>query len=263
MKFATSLYLGGELISADFADYSTSRESGIVCPFCKEAVFLAREHERKGSKVASCWRHYKLSTNSMFCDNRALSSEGKQLLKQLQSEAHGQRLKLFNRKFWEIYKYKKVFPPLKPTCLRFTDEKNLERISRHCHERWDVESIVKVIPKLLVVTQDRLQNNPVFHKLTEKVPDSELQAIIDNFTNTKFSILHHKICCEVISWLGTRSAYPSFEKIIQLAFIDCIEALPQPIRTNQVANMAICAIAITPWEEAIEAAGDRGIGFGR
>ncbi|MEG3877634.1 hypothetical protein QT972_09660 [Microcoleus sp. herbarium7] len=264
MKLASSLYLGGELIPAAGSDYTTSRESGIVCPFCKEAVFLSREHERQGLKVSSSWRHYKMSTNSILCDNRALSAEGKQMLKQLQPESQGQRLKMFNRKFWEIYKHKKAFPPLKATCLEFIDEPTLDLMVKHCHERWDVQAIVKAIPETLSVSQEALENNVVFKQLARQLPDTRsLQVIIENFTNTKFSILHHKICCEVVAWLGTRSAYSSFEKVIHLAFLDAVEALPQPIHSNQVANMATCSIALTPWEEAIEVAGDRGIGFSR
>ena len=264
MKLASSLYLGGELIPAAGADYTTSRESGIVCPFCREAVFLAREHERQGFKISSSWRHYKISANSTFCDNRALSVEGKQMLKRLQSESQGQRLKMFNCKFWEIYKYKKVFPALKATCLEFIDESTLNLMVKHCHERWDVEAIIKVIPETLSISQEALESNTVFKQLARQLPDTrDLQTIIENFTNTKFSILHYKICCEVVAWLGTRSAYSIFEKVIHLAFLDTVEALPQPIHSNQVANMAVCSIALTPWEEAIEVASDRRIGFSK
>lgn len=40
MELAASLYNGGQLISAQEGDYSTSRELGLICPFCKESVFL-------------------------------------------------------------------------------------------------------------------------------------------------------------------------------------------------------------------------------
>src|SRR4028119_406439 len=123
MKLASSLYKGGELLDASEPDYECSKEFGMVCPFCKEAVFLAREHTRNNSNVRASWRHYWVSTQSTFCEERALSVQGKEILKQLQPEARGQRLKLFNRRFWEIYRYEKDVPPLDKATSQIFDDK--------------------------------------------------------------------------------------------------------------------------------------------
>lgn len=267
MKLATSLYLGGELVEADRADYSTSRELGAVCPFCKEAVFLAREHERQGVKVSSSWRHYKMSDRSAYCENRALTAEGKELLSQLQPEARGQRLKLFNNKFWEIYKFMKSFPqPLKKACLCFLDEPTLNHMVRHCHRLWDVNAIVRALPQKMLVSADDLKQHP----LSENMSSQLIKSLAEDFNKSQTSILNHKICCEVVAWLGTKSAYPSFEKVTQLALLDCFQIFPHPVHSNQVANMVITSIVLTDWQKAIESVGDRvgarklrGIGFGK
>ena len=49
MKYAESILLSGQLISAEEANYITYKELLCRCPECKEAVFLTKEHERKSS----------------------------------------------------------------------------------------------------------------------------------------------------------------------------------------------------------------------
>jgi hypothetical protein len=270
MKFASSLYRGGELVDASVASYQDNRELGLVCPFCKESVFLAREHTRKETLVRASWRHYKMSQRSAFCEERALSVKGKEQLKQLQSEARGQRLKLFNRRFWEIFKQKKHIPPIPPmtlkeACLLFTDKQTLKKIIIHCKEKWDVPAILQAIPHKIQSTLGSPELANAIRNQIGFVGEDRVQEALDYYTNIEFSILRYKILSEVIEWLGTETASSSFEKVIELAFLDCVEIYPMPVHTEQIAHMAIVSLILTDWEVAINSlkSPTKGIGFSR
>ncbi len=268
MDLAASLYKGGQLISATESDYSTSRELGLICPFCKESVYLVRGHLRQGKMVTAAWRHYKYSPQSNYCERRAVSGEGKAILAEFKPQARNQRLKLFNRRFWEIFCYKKAIPGnLKKTLLRFMSAAKLEKMCRHCHERWDAEAIKAIIPEIISFrlknkkAEEYLRSHP---SLKGAIPEIA-ENLVEEFVNIKFSVLRLKILHEVIDWLETKTAFTAFEKIIQLSLYDCLEILPFPVHSQSVQDMAITSLVLTDWEEAIASLDSktRAIGFGK
>lgn len=278
MRLASSLYKGGELVDATEANYECSRELGMICPFCKEAVFLAREHTRKNSNVRASWRHYKVSTQSTFCEERALSVQGKEMLKQLQSEARGQRLRLFNRRFWEIYKYDKGVPPLDTATRHIFDDKTVNLLVKHCKDRWDIPAIMKIIPGKIesiakTVEKRDLALVPVLNSLDlGQLTFAEQQDVLEAaqnslsyFAGTKFSLLRHKILSEVIEWLPTETASASFRKVIQLAIIDCRAISDPHIHSSAIANVAVSSLILTDWEAAIASLKEptKGLGFAK
>jgi hypothetical protein len=104
MKYATSLYLGGEPIQALDCDHQSSRELGLLCPTCKEAVFLVAGYgfDRAGKRVRidPHFSHYK--GGSYECEMRC-NTRTKEDWEKLRIEAHNQRLDLFNRQFFEVF----------------------------------------------------------------------------------------------------------------------------------------------------------------
>lgn len=278
MKLASALYDGGELIDASEANYECSREKGMVCPFCKEAVFLAREHTRKNSNVRAAWRHYRVSEQSAFCEERALSVQGKEMLKQLQPEARGQRLTLFNRRFWDIYKHEKDVPALDATTRRIFDDKTVNLLVKHCRDRWDIPAIMKIIPgriEAIVETAEKrgaelvpMLNSVGLDRLTFAEQQDVLRTAensLNYFADIKFSLLRHKILSEVIEWLPTETASASFRKVIQLSIIDCRAISEPPIHSSAIANVAVSSLILTDWEVAIANLKEptKGLGFGK
>lgn len=215
----------------------------------------------------AAWKHYHMTADSAYCDRRSLSKEGKLELNLLQKSAQKQRLKLFNRRFWDIFSYKKAIPPnLRKTCLRFCDEATLDRMVTHCHERWHVEEILRSLPRKINQrlgdprVEEALRSHPA---LQGTIPEA-VDDIVEDFVKTKFTVLRHKILSEVICWLGTKTALDSFEKLIQLSLVDCLEVFPPPIHSQSVAEMALVNLTLTDWEEAIASLDykTRAIGFG-
>lgn len=281
MKLASSLYEGGELIDASEADYECSKELGMVCPFCKEAVFLAKEHVRKNSNVRASWRHYRVSEQSAFCEERALSAQGKEVLRQLQPEARGQRLKLFNRRFWDIYRYEKDIPPLDKETGRIFDDKTLNLLVKHCRDRWDIPAIMKIIPgriEAIAQTVEKRRSSELVLLLKRRGLDLDqltfaeqkdvleiAQSSLDRFADLKFSLLRHKILSEVIEWLPTETASASFRKVIQLAIIDTCEISEPPLHSSTIADVAVSSLILTDWEVAIANLKEptKGLGFAK
>jgi hypothetical protein len=269
MEFASSLYRGGELIAASQGNHRMSRELGLICPFCKESVHFIKEYWRGNVKVSSAWRHYKIGVKSHFCENRALSEEGKNELKQLLPYAQRQRLQLFNRRFWEIFSIDKVFPKkIRQAAVYYCgSEETVDQLVNHCLERWGVEEILKVLPEQIKQTFGNKNLVPETlrkHPFSKDLTDEQLMGVTNELIGAKFTVLRFKILNEVVAWLPTRTARTSFEKLICLSIVDCAAVMPIPIHTQDIANAAVASLVMTNWERSIAQLSQptKAIGFG-
>lgn len=109
MKYAAAMKYGGELVSAIGCDYASFKQLVPLCPECKEPVFLRKEFRREssiteGSIVQACWCHFRKINSQDFieCENR-VNSYSSEKREQLASESKGQRLKLLNKWFWDVW----------------------------------------------------------------------------------------------------------------------------------------------------------------
>jgi len=273
--WASSIYQGGKLYYAADCNHSDNKRLGLVCSLCSEAVFLA-----KGEILRPCWKHYRVTTETKYCDRRSLSKEGKQALEKLQPKATQQRLKLFNRRFWEVFSFEKDIPknPRK-TCevvnfaiaqrYQFKGKFDLDEMIKHCRDRWDVVEILKSLPDQIAAATDPQQsfdqfiNHPMVKEFVESDPDLVLDSY-ESLTQFNFSVLRHKILGEAISWLPTSTARESFSKLVCVAMLDCLDLFAPPIHSSQIANMMVTSLVLTDWERAIAALEDKSkaIGFG-
>lgn len=275
--WASAMYEGGKLYYAADCNHGDNKRLGLVCSLCSEAVFLA-----KGEILRPTWKHYRVTTESKYCDRRALTKEGKDALEKLQPKATRQRLKLFNRRFWDIFCFEKHLPrnPRK-ACesinfvmatgykTREALDKDLDYMVTHCRDRWDVEAILKTLPEQIKVLTDPNKSfdafleHPSVKDLVEAQPDLVLETF-DSLMAFDFSVLRHKILSEVITWLPTTTAKESFAKLAYVSMLDCLQSFQPPIRSNQVAIMMVNSLVLTDWERAIASLTDKdaAIGFG-
>ena len=267
---ALSMY-EARTIPASQGNHKMSKELGMICPFeeCRESVFWVQSHVKNGTFCSAYWSHYPKSLNSRYCENKALTKSGREALAKLRPQAAKQRLALFNRRFWEIYTFEKAVPRnlsqavLNANVVGFT---SLNEIVDHCWERWNVQEILKHLPETI-----KACNNPeLLLKEAKKHLNFDNPVVVDLWQEVQnelivvdYSPLRYKILCEVIGWLGTRTAKPSYSKVLLLAFLDCLKCSNGVIHSNAVANMAINTLIMTDWERAIASIKDqtRGIGF--
>jgi len=111
MRFAYSIYWGGAIIDAEQCDYTSSRELGLHCPFCNEAVFWRTAHTRTmpdGSTqhIDPSFVHY--PGLGVDCELRAKRPEGEAYIHALEVKARNQRLILFNKHFIDIIRKRQI-----------------------------------------------------------------------------------------------------------------------------------------------------------
>ena len=108
------MYLGGSLIESSEATHETCKRLGLVCPLCSESVFFRAGYTRtltlkngeiKIQEVEPIFSHYKTEQSTDYnCENRIVTKAGREQIEKFQIEAKNQRLKLYNKHLWKMYK---------------------------------------------------------------------------------------------------------------------------------------------------------------
>ena len=232
MEVAKSMYLGGSLIYAKEADFNTCKELGLVCPLCSEAVFLKsgflrnnrlRNGTIKTQIVPPSFSHYK--NDGIFvsdCENRVYSKEGKEIIRHFEIDAKNQRLKLYNKKLWEMYK--DHYSITRDTVLRYKKRlgtKYIEAIAIESRKNWaknlkdiyewletTVETLKHLNDKQIEEIEDHFYNRGYFEKrrVLELDPKKHYLKEADYFRYQCNQRLHLAICQEIADFLATRTS---------------------------------------------------------
>lgn len=220
MKHAKSIYLGGEILSAEDCDFEDYKRLGLICPYCSEAVFLRSgsyrdQTLRNGKKslqiINPSFAHYPGSFEGFDCENRSLTKEGRERIEQARIEAKNQRLDLFNRRLWDLIRSDRNIREKKVTAevKKLMSQSEMEFIAISTRRDWrkyrpSVESLFDELEgasfELLVK-----QVSPSFK-------DEEEEKVFNSyFGNDKFSKrLHRTIVSEVCDFLETHTSGHAF-----------------------------------------------------
>lgn len=107
MKYASSIRYGGQLVKAVDCDYQDYKHLGLLCPNCKDPVFLQGESSRiLGEKTISIPPHFKHFTAKdaplvKQCEARVAKYDQKEL-KRRAIKTRNQRLQILQKFFWKI-----------------------------------------------------------------------------------------------------------------------------------------------------------------
>lgn len=254
MKKAKSMYLIGEIVSADQCDYESSRKLGLVCPFCNEVVFLRassmrettlRNGKRVTQEIPSYFAHYPSTFNGFECENRALTKEGKAEIEKLVIESKNQRLKLFNDSLWDIFKSdrnvreKKVIERIK---TQFS-LKEIEDISSRTHRYFgtDLPKLYEFLSQLPDEVKPEKMLSKLFSIETVRQSVNDHYAYFDN-VSLEF---HLEICREIIAFLATRSSGRVFYNLIKVSLFAALAAA-EPLTPEIIKD--IKKVANTPYQ---------------
>lgn len=109
MELAAAMKYGGELVAAKDCTYDSFKELVPLCPECKEPVYLRVGGDRTSTKgkeyqIGPHWCHFKGTSAEQVaaCENRVNGyTEGDR--QRIATQARGQRLKLLQRWFWNVF----------------------------------------------------------------------------------------------------------------------------------------------------------------
>jgi len=241
MRYAKSMYRGGLIVDSDECDYESSRHLGIICPFCSQAVFLRKggSYIRDGKEitVSPAFCHYQSNdTTAQDCELRSLRREGEEYIKRLEIESRGQRLELYNKRLWEIFKQDIKVTSLKEATQSFGKKWIEEKASltrndlsnrlkfylEQSLELWEQQLTEKVQikdPKLAEAAN-------VAWTVEERLADIRKLSSFDRQ-------LHVMVFQEIIQFLSTRSGNYAYHKIFQVALIiDCANIWVAKVKTK-------------------------------
>jgi hypothetical protein len=253
MKYASSIRYGGELIEAKDCDYESYKHLGLLCPECKDPVFLKAEGLRslkdKDVRVGAHFSHFpgKDPAIVLACENR-IKTYSKEDLERRANQSRGQRLKMIQRWLYGIIKHSPLFKEgqQKAEQLDFfssegeddTDEfskaaKKLfeERVlslCEHIKQGKLKEAVSKEFDKEInFVSYLKDLTQKVFGGTIDKVELHYLTIELGAISQEKMSVLlgltkidrqmQKMICCEVLDFLSTPRARPILTEIFLVA----------------------------------------------
>jgi hypothetical protein len=224
MKYAKSMYRGGEIVEASLCDYNSAKTLGLICPFCSQAVFLRSGsfYQRKGKEIVSpdSFAHYHSDDPlSLDCELRAKRKDGLEYIERLRIESREQRLKLFNSRLIE------VLTPSWQNNIKF-----IKQVTKIFGKKW--------IEMTMIQCRQELSQNLAFYldtiEMMQKDYCNKLKPV-DNLSsqiwtakeiseqNQFYSFvdrqIHLTICQEVLEFLSTRTGGYAFIKILSLGLI--------------------------------------------
>lgn len=151
MKTAVSLYLGGEIIEcSQIESYEDTRQLGLICPYCKEPVFFRDDFAKTNKSnelylVSRCFSHYRGTDPGIVssCEARSITAEHAAYLNKLETKNRNQRLKIFQRYFWEILqKYSPTSRDFNETCNKVASARLRIHKDKEKFDEWEFSALI-------------------------------------------------------------------------------------------------------------------------
>lgn len=264
------MYFGGEIIKASDCNYQTSRELGIVCPFCSSAVFLrshsTREVKGKTQLIRPYFAHYPTGNADDFdCEKRSHTKQGKERIEQIKIQARNQRLKLYNAYLWDmIAESHEITHQQLNKVRKIFGERWCEQNSVLVRYEWGkcLSSVYTFLDEATREMSSLAKDNPI---VLGDFPEIGFQLRsspeFDEHYLLKCDVKLHKVICnEVADFLSTNSAGFVFHKLFKYVLSTELKAGEGQLsvgdwkRIKPVAHISAMAIAIasTKWTELLQ-----------
>jgi hypothetical protein len=235
MKQAKSIYLGGEIVSADDCDYQSYKFLGLICPYCSEAVFLRsgsiRETTLRNKKqstqiVQPSFAHYKGSLTSMECENRATTKEGRERIKAIIIESRNQRLELFNKRLWDLIKSDRNIREKKISNIvkSFIDNRELQVLALQTRRYWAeiLPRIYEIFDSMREVNDFTASHSLMGSPLKTAEDMAEEKAAFEGYFGTVSKQFHYTVCTEVADFLTTHTSGHAFYWLTRAAIYQMV-----------------------------------------
>lgn len=218
MKYATSIKFGGELIHAAECDYGDYKKLGLLCPECKEPVFLRAgstyKRQEKEILINPHFAHFANSDPILVknCENRVANYDEQELQRRV-AVARGQRLKLLQRWFWQIFKSKL------PHSLSTAAANDLPKFNQAIQIIKNTNQ--ELIPELVMIFRTISKED------VERTIRNAINTDINQLRSPRVVLLHKRlqgidlrmhraICWEVVQFLKAKSSLCLLEDCLAL-----------------------------------------------
>lgn len=247
MLEALSMYYGGEVICATDCNYSSSRELGIVCPICSEALFLRAASKRtvrgKEQLINPYFAHYHTGADKLDCEKRAITQAGRDRLNQLKSQARNQRLKLYNQHLWEMLrKDRAIAYNYLNRAISIVGRKKVESRAIALASVWK-QSITLVYQYIdLSMKAFKTWDESEFKEEVNKLdPErkSNCNQQVEYFNSQVDTKLHTAICYEITDFLATNTGGYALHNFVKAAIALDTASDPTMPFTDKAARLEI------------------------
>lgn len=231
----------GQLVNSNDVSYDAYKEYLLVCPHCKEPVYLVagshrKEHTRiapksrqlvtvKEAEVTAAFSHYNKSSK---CELVTSSLSQKNIFR-MSAIAKGQRKKYFEDNFLDLMRYNKrsmkniVFNTLSKVLEQHEQPQDNKKIKgclklmkngfmKFFREAKYLPSLHREKLYLISVSEDPLEHFELFNS------DQETIQKFNQWAKTFDLELQYKLCDEVFDFLSTNTAQSLGYEILDLSF---------------------------------------------
>lgn len=240
MKYAAAMFYNAQLIDAVDADYDDYKDLGLLCPHCKQPVFLQAVSRRLvGDTVVEIpphFKHFKAKDPTLVkeCEARVAKYDASEIQRRA-AQARNQRLKLLQRRFWSLFTgYYESMNILFANILEKDGHGFVVQMSQALSDKFLADkpddlkqTILQIISAGFTMWRDEItigwnvDNIPLADR-----PSSPRHYSFKNTLSGKLDRqMQELITCEVVDFLHSNSARPVVEKLFTLACCVILEAM--------------------------------------
>jgi hypothetical protein len=245
MLSASAMRYGGPLIDAADCNYNSFKDLGLICPFCKQSVFLvgstSREaHDRKRKDgttvsvkavetIAAHFKHHKDvdSTSVAECELRSSKLTPFQY-KKTAAAARNQRSRIFQRRMWQMLQSSVTY--------RVGDDVSLAAVFTYSFGPKAAGALRLIVDSISDAFRDenipeaKQRLNHHFEALISEssvfrsdMPD-DLAADMQTWSQSVHQQLQIEICAEVVDFLATKMQSRILGSLVErgiISFLRC------------------------------------------
>lgn len=224
------MYFGGEIINASECDYESSKNLGLICPFCSSAVFVrsesVREAKGKLQLVRPYFAHYPSGLSDNWdCEKRSRSKQGREEIEQIKIQARNQRLRLYNAHLWRMIAED-----------RNISHQMLNKVRSQFGQRWCEEQSILARHELKLcldgaytfidaALQEIENKNSSLFSPSARPPGMNAQTYLEEAKKQNSYLmecdrrLHRAICFEVVDFLATDTGGFAFLNVYKACLV--------------------------------------------
>ncbi len=244
------MFFGGQLVDAADADYNSYRDLGLLCPNCKEPIFLQAISQRQMGdtliQIPAHFKHFKVKDPALVkeCESRVRQYDASEFQRRA-SQARNQRLKLLQRHFWSIFAgyYESEIGVTMNSVIESSPNTFTMRMGQPLSNNFLAQPLTYT-KRLICDFVSALFNN--IHLLItwdEKNPNIGVNpcfAVQQHFRESLSGKLDLKmqelIACEVLEFLHSKSSRPLVEKLFAVACHDLVHTLADGIKLGLIGD---------------------------